>query len=216
VSEASDRGAHLPGSHYDRVKRDLLAGQYPPGTVLLETVLGERYGVSRTPMREALARLAQDGFIERSAKGFVVRVRTPEEIMEIYETRIILESSAAALAAVRRSDYDLSRLEHLAQLRRVESDPTLFAGLNDRWHIALRESAHNSITLRVLSQLDGLITIYRLPARSPDVHDPSIDEHERVLAAIRARDAEEARASMGEHLERMRDIRIASLATLGD
>jgi DNA-binding GntR family transcriptional regulator len=196
--------------HYNRIKNDLLGGVYPPGSILLETALGQRYGVSRTPMREALGRLAQDGFIERSARGFQVRVRSPEEILAIYETRISLESTAAALAAQRRTSFDLARLEHLAELRR-QADGASKAAINEDWHRALREAAHNEFIFRFLDQLDSLLAIYR-PAELPETTtDPTVEEHDAVLDAIRAKDDELASGTMTKHLIRMRDLRIAGL-----
>ena len=131
--------------HYNRLKADLLAGRYPPGTMLFETALGTVYGVSRTPMREALARLAQDRLIDRSSRGFVVRRRSPEEILAIYEARISLESTAAALAAERRGDFDLERLRHLLTARRESLDPAEHPGLNEQFHQAVRTAARNEI-----------------------------------------------------------------------
>jgi DNA-binding GntR family transcriptional regulator len=211
-----DPASGLQDIAFTRVKDDLIAGAYPPGSVLLETALAERYGVSRTPMREALGRLAQDGFIDRSSRGFRVRVRTPEEIMQIYETRILLESTVAGFAAERRTSLDLSRMEHLLEVRRESSDPSDFARLNDQWHKALRSASRNDVTHRLLELLDNLIRIYRIPLRNPSAADDSVEEHAAVLEAVRLGDAETARHAMTAHLVRMRDLRLESLATLGD
>ncbi|RKN12517.1 GntR family transcriptional regulator [Streptomyces radicis] len=202
-----------PGDvHYNRIKDDLIHGAYPPGSVLLETVLGERYGVSRTPVREALGRLAQDGFIERSARGFLVRRRSPEEILSIYEARISLESTAAALAAERRTSFDLSRLEHLAASRRDVADPALRTRLNEDWHRALRDASRNDIIVGFLDRLDSLLAMYRPARRGRDGADPTVDEHGAILDAVRGGDATRAREAMTVHLTRMRDLRIEGLA----
>lgn len=198
--------------HYLRLRDELLAGHFPPGSVLLETVLAERYGVSRTPMREALGRLAQDGYIERSGRGFVVRMRTPEEIMSLYETRIVLEADLAGRAAARRTDFDLRRLEHLLDERRACTDRAEFALLNDSWHRALRAAGRNDVSERLLDGLDGLIVIYRLPSWNVNVEDPSVEEHQAVLAAVAERDVALAHARMTAHLERMRQLRLDALA----
>jgi DNA-binding GntR family transcriptional regulator len=197
--------------HYNRIKADLLAGRYPPGTMLFETALSSVYGVSRTPMREALARLAQDRLIERSARGFVVRRRSPEEILAVYEARISLESTAAALAAERRGDFDLERLTHLLAARRDATDPADHPGLNAQFHHAVRAAARNEIISTFLDELDDLLTIYRPDRPAPDVADHGVEEHGAVLDALRSRDPEAARQAMARHLVRMRDLRVATL-----
>lgn len=198
--------------HYLKLKADLLSGRFPPGSVLLETALGKMYGVSRTPMREALARLAHDRLIERSARGFVVRERSPEEIEAIYEARIPLETTAAVLAAERRTGIDLERLEHLLDSRRAAADPATHGGLNGQFHRALRAAARSEVVASILDQLDDLLTVYR-PDRSV-VNEPDVAEHEAVLDAIRERDKDRASSAMAEHLKRMRDLRVATLVRL--
>jgi DNA-binding GntR family transcriptional regulator len=91
---------------YTRLRKEILEGAFAPGTILLKTALSARYGVSRTPVREALGRLAQDGLIERSTRGFRIRQRDPEQILEIYEARIALEARSAELAARRRTEFE--------------------------------------------------------------------------------------------------------------
>ncbi|MFD5497133.1 GntR family transcriptional regulator [Streptomyces sp. NPDC127091] len=88
-----DRGTDTgAGSHYARIRKIILDGQSPPGTVLIPTGLSTQFNVSRTPVREALIRLEQEGLVTRATRGYVVRTRTPQEILEICEARIALES----------------------------------------------------------------------------------------------------------------------------
>ena len=196
--------------HYLHVKRDLLEGRFEPGTVLLETTLGQLYGVSRTPMREALVRLAHDRLISRTERGYVVRERSAEEISAIYEARIPLESSAASLAAQRRSAIDLDRLEHLLVLRGNEQDPALHPGLNSDFHIALRDAARSEVVASTLGQLDDMLTDYRPDRSSAQTVGRGYDEHRQILRAIRDGDAAKAEATMTDHLTRMRDLRITA------
>ncbi|MGH3643856.1 MAG: GntR family transcriptional regulator [Mycobacterium sp.] len=203
-------GTPRADTHYLRVKQDLLNGRFEPGTVLLETTLGQLYGVSRTPMREALARLAHDRLIDRTERGYVVRERSAEEIQAIYEARIPLESAAASLAAQRRGTIDVERLDHLLALRRDEADHALHAGLNAEFHVALRDAAHSSVMASSLGQLDDMLTDYR-PDRSPSANtERGFHEHQEIMLAVRDGDSEGARDSMISHLERMRDLRIAA------
>ena len=196
---------------YARLRRDILDGVFAPGTILLETALSTKYGVSRTPVREALGRLAQDGLIERSTRGFQIRQRHPEEILEIYEARIALESRSAELAAKNRSELDLARLAYLLDERRAETDPAQFGPLNNKWHDALRLSAHNATINDLLSRLDTLLLLLRPRTFTPQPDDRSAEEHAAVLDAIARGDQPAAGEAMTGHLRRMRDWRIRSL-----
>lgn len=196
--------------HYLHVKRDLLEGRFEPGTVLLETTLGQLYGVSRTPMREALVRLAHDRLISRTDRGYVVRERSAEELSAIYEARIPLESSAASLAAQRRSEIDLDRLDHLLVLRRDEKDAALYPGLNSEFHIALRDAARSEVVASTLGRLDDMLIDYRPDRSSSKTAGRGYDEHRLILEAIQDGDAERAHDAMTAHLTRMRDLRIAA------
>ncbi|MDO8208818.1 GntR family transcriptional regulator [Conexibacter sp. CPCC 206217] len=204
----SDVVADVTSLQYERLRKELLEGEFPPGTVLLETVLSARYGVSRTPVREALGRLAQDGLLERSSRGFTVRRRSPEEILEIYDARIALESTSAALAAERHTAFDLARLTHLLEQRRAATDGAEAGRLNRAWHTALRDASHNRTIDELLDRLDGLLAVYRPGYTVKADPDREAVEHEQVLEAIRRRDAEGARLAMVEHLRHGRDLRI--------
>ena len=87
ATKAGYTGPRSRVSPYDMLKRAILSGGLAPGQSLVETSLAEWCGVSRTPIREALTRLEQDGLVHHYDGGLVVRVRSPEEILDIYETR---------------------------------------------------------------------------------------------------------------------------------
>jgi DNA-binding GntR family transcriptional regulator len=196
---------------YARLRKDILDGVFAPGTVLLETALSTRYGVSRTPVREALGRLAQDGLIDRSTRGFRIRQRNPEDILEIYEARIALEGRSAELAARHRTDIDLARMKYLLDEREAETDPAQFGPLNNKWHDALRLSSHNATINDLLGRLDSLLLLLRPRTFTPQPDDRSAEEHAEILDAIVRGDTAAAGAAMADHLRRMRDWRIHSL-----
>lgn len=196
---------------YARLRKEILDGRFAPGAVLLETALSARYGVSRTPVREALGRLAQDGLIERSTRGFRVKQRNPEEILEIYEARIALEARSAELAARHRTDYDLARMAHLLAERQAATDPADFGPLNNRWHDAMRLSAHNGTIADLLARVDSLLLLYRPRSVARPADDRSAQEHAAIGDAIAAGDEATAGTLMSEHLRRMRDWRIQAL-----
>lgn len=99
-------------------------GEMRPGTPLVETAMAKVFGVSRTPVREPLRRLEQDGIVQRVGRQLVVRVTTPEEVLEIYDCRVVLEGMAAQWAARHRTDYDLALLERSLTLMAQQLDRT--------------------------------------------------------------------------------------------
>jgi DNA-binding GntR family transcriptional regulator len=203
------------------IRSDILAGQFDAGGVLLETALGRRYGVSRTPVREALGRLEQDGLLRRAVRGYVVRSGTPEDVLEIYEARIALESAAAFGAARRRSDLDLARLSHLHSAAGSSSEPGTVRELHSQWHEALWRAGHNGT---IESLLGGLLVRLRIYDRAASGEsggsevaaehslEDSQAEHAVVVAAISAQDAAAARDALAAHLARSRDLRLAAFA----
>ena len=119
---------------YDRLRAEVVAGTFEAGAPLTELVLAQRYGTSRTPVREALRRLEQDGLVERGERGMRVRTRSPEEILEIYEVRIPLEATAASAAAQRHSEFDMARIHHAqtAMENTPTAEPAAMASAKDR------------------------------------------------------------------------------------
>jgi DNA-binding GntR family transcriptional regulator len=89
---------------YQQLREAIVTGVLSADAPLTELSLAAQYKVSRTPVREALRRLEQDGLVERGPRGMKVRGRSPEEILEIYEVRITLEGAAARAAAERRTE----------------------------------------------------------------------------------------------------------------
>lgn len=197
--------------HYERIRSEVLDGTFPPGTLLLETTLSRRYDISRTPVREALGLLAQDGLLERTRRGFLVRTRTAEEILDLYDARIALESTAARLAAERRSQLELDQLERLIEYRRAAADADAVAEANRQWHAILRSAAHSETIGSLLEQVGTQLAIYRPAFTMRSDANSEVNEHIRITMAIRVQDAEEARLAMIAHLEVGRELRVRTL-----
>lgn len=206
--------AEAAAQHYRRIRSDILNGSFPTGTVLHETALTDRYGVSRTPIREALARLEHDGLLDRAPRGYRVRSGTPEDVLDIYEARIALEAVAAANAAVRCSELELARLEGLHADASAADDLTVGRRLNSSWHEELWSAAHNTTVRSLLTRLTAQLRIYD-SHRTEDVSDlaQSQAEHEQIMVALRSRDADAARAAISAHLDRSRDLRLRAFAS---
>lgn len=206
---AADAGAG--GSVYDWLYRDITSGELAPGAALVETSLAQHYGVSRTPIREALRRLEQDGLAAREGRGMRVREHSPEEVLEIYSVRIILEQAAASAAAEHRSELDLRRLTAAHEEMRALAvpDPLAQARTNRVFHQRIRTAGHNATLTDLLDRLDG--HLHRYPQTTlthPGRWETVLDEHTRLLAAITERRAEDAGAIAAAHMTAARDIRL--------
>jgi DNA-binding GntR family transcriptional regulator len=202
-------------STYDRLRDLVLASTLEPGATFTEATLAQRLGVSSTPVREGLKRLEQDGLVERSGRGVRLKERSPEEILEIYEVRVVLEAAAARAAAVKRTELDLSRLEAIHQEMAVlaEGDVDGRVTWNNRFHQALWKASHNSTLEDVISRLISHLVRYPQTTLSfPGRWERVLAEHEELLAALRAQDAERAAAIAAEHMTVARDTRLRMYA----
>lgn len=209
LQEQQASTGHL--SLYEAIKRAILDGTFEPGRPLIEAQLATWAGVSRTPVREALTRLEQDGVIGRGERGLVVRDRSPEEILDIYENRIVLEAAAARIAADRHTSYDRIRLER--RFRNYEDanpdDQTNIAEANRHFHKGVWLASHNDSLIDLLARLD--LHLGRYPATTlsyPGRWDTSIAEHRELLDAIFSRDTERSAAAAEAHFSHARKIRL--------
>jgi DNA-binding GntR family transcriptional regulator len=203
------------GEVYDRLRQDIVAGEITPGTALVEVALAERYGISRTPVREALRRLQQDGLIERRDRSLRVRAVSTEQVLEIYEVRIALEGIAARSAAEHRSAYDLARLRAAAEAMREAdvADPRAMAAANLRFHQALWAAGRNETLVELLDRLQVHVARYpETTLADPGRWDTAIAEHDAIVDAVDTRDEQRAKRLAEEHMTAARDIRLRHAA----
>lgn len=188
-----------------------MSGEMLPGAPLVELALAERCGVSRTPVREALLRLEQDGLVTRSDQGLTVRESSPEEILDIYDTRIVLEVRAAAVAAERRNSHDLMAMRRLSEKfsRCNPEEPGALVESNREFHRAIWRASHNDSLVDLLERLNLLLGRY--PATTlafPGRFKTASREHKKLLDAIETRDQEEAAEVAARHFSAARDVRL--------
>ena len=196
---------------YERLRGEIVEGTFDAGANLVEIALAERYGTSRTPIREALRRLEQDGLVERGDRGMRVRTRSPEEILEIYEVRIALEATAASAAATRHTDLDLIRVRKAqSAMDSVPSeDPVAMMAANRAVHEAIWAASHNGTVVDLLSRLNNHLTRY--PATTLEKAgrwQEALAEHHALIEAIEARDSARAGALAEAHMTKARDLRL--------
>ena len=201
----------MPVRVYERLREEIVSGRLESGAPLVEAAVAARYGTSRTPVREALRRLEQDGLVERGDRGLRVRTRGPEEILEIYEVRILLEAAAARGAADRGTRLDLMRIRHAAEAM-VAADPgnpDAMVATNRAFHEEIWAASHNGTLVDLLTRLNSHVTRYPAttltsPGRWAEVQS----EHADLVRAIEARDGDKAARIAGDHMTRARDIRL--------
>jgi DNA-binding GntR family transcriptional regulator len=198
-------------SVYEVLRQSILQGEIGPGAPLTESVLAAAYDVSRTPIREALLRLEQDGVVRRTDRGLVVRERSPEEILDIYETRIVLEQTVARIAAERRSSLDLLNLRKHAQLASQASrkDIAEVVDTNRDFHRSLWHASRNEPLTDVLHRLE--LHVARYPATTlshPGRLAQANQQHAEIVAAIERRDGDAAAVVAAQHFRDARDVRL--------
>lgn len=200
---------------YEKIKAAILNGELKPGGPLVEVALAEWCGVSRTPIREALRQLQQDGLIQRSDRGLVVRARGPEEILDIYDTRVVLEATTGRVAAERRTDYDVRMLQGLLERgNRVSStDSDAMVETNQQFHRAVWRASHNEALIDLLERLS--LHLARYPGTTlstPGRWETAIRQHRELVEAIENRDGDGAYNVAMRHFLDARDIRMALFA----
>jgi DNA-binding GntR family transcriptional regulator len=198
-------------SLYDRLRTAVLNGEYPPGTILVESALADSYGVSRTPVREALQSLQKDGILQYNGRHLMVRVTTLEEVMEIYDCRIVLEGVAAGWAARTRTNNDLVLLDLALDemVRAAGRSPFELATINHAFHDRLWRSSHNATLVDLLARLEVHIRRYPEPTVSqPGRWEQAVAEHAAIIDAIRAQDENLAKRLSSDHMIAARDLRL--------
>jgi DNA-binding GntR family transcriptional regulator len=208
VTGAARGGALDP---YAQLKESIYLGDLQPGEHLVETSLAQTFRVSRTPIRQALTRLEQDGLVIRTASGLVVRERTPGEVLDIYEVRILLEAQAGRAAAERRTNNDIIAL-HQANRRYVnatELDARGRVGANRHFHQVVWQATHQLALIDLLQRVE--VQLGRLPLTTLSYEgrwEETVKQHAELVDAIEARDGDRAADVARRHFSEARDIRL--------
>ena len=196
----------LEESVYLTLEEEILSGKLKKGESLTETSLSARLGVSRTPLRAALHRLAEEGLIEVAPnRGAVVVGIGDEELVDIYKIRIRLEGLASSEAAKRISPDDLKRLRDSVELSEfyiAKQDAEHLKELDSEFHNIIYKASGNRLLCKTLTELHRNIQFYR--KRSLGVAkrlEKSIAEHREILTAIEQGDAEAADRLTSAHIE---------------
>jgi DNA-binding GntR family transcriptional regulator len=207
----------------DQIEELIAFGKLPPGDHLDETELAERFGVSRTPIREALNQLATAGLVElRARRGAVVAQFTAQQLVEMFEVMGEFEGMCGRLAARRLTDEEQKELvathEECKAAMAKGGDPDEYYQLNDKFHGVIYRGSHNEFLMEQAWGLRRRLRPYRrLQLRVRGRIPTSLDEHDAIVKAILAGDGDTANELLRSHVmvqgQRFADL-VASLPLL--
>lgn len=187
---------------YRLLKKAILGVELPPGALLVESDLMERFEVGRTPLREAIQRLEAEGLVEAvPRRGAFVSQLTPHDIRSIYELRSNLDAFAAELAAERAAEDEISRMEQLLEQARAGYYPFEAADFDEEMHRLIVQSSRNGIVEDFHQRLYSLtIRVLSLKRIQRESLEEMIEEFTPIVAAIRRRDGEAAALATQAHV----------------
>ncbi len=190
---------------YAQIRAMILEQEMPPGTRLSQLELADQLGTSRTPVREALRRLAGEGLVDAlPQRGFRVADLGLEAVMRRLEVRMLLEPGVARLAAARRQAADLVALREAIELETAAHDSHAIHDASRLFHMNLARATHNAAIVATLDSLWIGEVGRRLLARragAADWRHTDIREHEAILAAVQRGDGEQAERLVREHID---------------
>jgi DNA-binding GntR family transcriptional regulator len=197
---------------YELLWRRIVSHQLQPGDKLSDVRLSEELGVSRTPVREALHRLAQDGIVRaESRRGFYVSHFSSEDVREVYDVRAALEVLAVRLALphLRAADLDTAQAALDAVVRRFRAgDPEAnetFLFIDRAFHEMLVEAAHNRRLTGLMVSLQAQLRVFQFYGiHFQDMMEMSLAHHQAILAALRVGDRPAAEAAMERHIQEVK------------
>lgn len=195
---------------YDQLRRDIASRRLQPGAVLNEITLSEQLVASRTPLREALTRLRQEGFLEKHGRQLRVKAFTLEQVRHLYQLREALEKMAVGLCVARADAEDLDEIaRQLDGYERfdIDRDYETFNEYANLFHRSLADICGNPMIRDQLHAIHDKVLI--INARfwgKPRSIEEAYDGHNFILQAIRKRDATLAEAAIGAHVREVIDL----------
>jgi DNA-binding GntR family transcriptional regulator len=196
------------GRVYELVKRRAMTFEFRPGDRLNEVAIARQFGVSRTPLREALNRLTADGFLTFSPKqGFFRRPIEVNEIFDLCELRLQIETGAARLAVERGSDEALAEFEEFLNraTENLETKTVDELVQNDEaFHERIIALTGNAEMMRTLRNINSRIHYVRVDLKAP-LRELKYLEHRAIVDALKERNAEKCVKLLYQHIEPRRD-----------
>ncbi|WP_319483075.1 GntR family transcriptional regulator [uncultured Cohaesibacter sp.] len=209
ASQRNEKAKSLADQAYCQLREDIITCKLHPGNDLSEQDLAESLKMSKTPVREALARLALEGLVEVfPRRGYRVTPVTVKSVNDVFTVRKALEGVACELAAVRMDGSEIDQVEELSQARYIPGEePTVasFIKANNAFHSAIAEASRVPRLKQLIdSYLEESTRLFHMGAAVRDVNPETIKDHARIVTALRAHDPDAAREAIHEHTENTR------------
>ncbi|HER26459.1 MAG TPA: GntR family transcriptional regulator [Rhodospirillales bacterium] len=202
--QAPDIQPRLAEDVYDQILSAIIDGQFAPGERLIQEKIATQINISRTPVREALLRLEQEGILELSGrKGFVIRQLSDNEVTELYGVREAIEGYAAFIVAGHRNPEKLAAIQAAVEAEYELSDRNLESEFRCNRHIhrTIVEQADNPVLLDFFDSIWGRsvsLWLFAATRTNPSQTDP--DVHRQLLKVLQTGSPEEARTAMAGHV----------------
>ena len=203
-------GEHSQNDAYGLILEAIDRGVYRPGARLVESELADRFGVSRTPIREALQRLETQSLLTRDGRSLIVASLDHAQMAELYAVRQELEGLAARLAAQHAAVEEIAVLRNMVEEdRALLGDPEALARANRRFHHQIHLASHNRY---LVQQLDLVYRSMALMARTSLAAagrgDDALAEHSAIVEAIADRNGDRAAEALKAHLSTAFQVRL--------
>jgi DNA-binding GntR family transcriptional regulator len=196
---------------YSLILEAIEAGAFKPGDRLVESELADRFGVSRTPVREALQRLETQSMLTRDGRSLIVASLDHNQLSELYAVRGELEGLAARLAARHATEEELNVLRSMVREDRalVGGDPRALSRANKRFHRLIHLASHNRFLVQQLDLVHRSMALVATTSFAAEGRDmKAMGEHEAIVAAIAARDGEAAARALKTHISHAYETRL--------
>lgn len=203
------RNTSLNSQAYERIKHEIITMSLRPGEYINEAQISKVIDIGRTPVRQALNRLALERLVEIiPRKGCIVKAISIDEVMDVINVRIVNEVYCAQLAAVRATKIDIERMEYIleqCETEGAEEDTITHMTLDRDFHNALSQAAGNptlSDIMRIMH--DSSLRFWFMSLRNQQHHNKVKAEHRQILETIKRGDPEAAGAAIRDHIESFR------------
>ncbi|MEL6467266.1 MAG: GntR family transcriptional regulator [Pseudomonadota bacterium] len=187
---------------YSMILEAIDIGTYRPGDRLVESELAERFGVSRTPVREALQRLETQSLLSRDGRSLIVASLDHNQMSELYVVRRELEGLAASLAAQHATSEEVRILREMVEAdNELINDPPALARANRRFHTQIHLASHNRYLVQQLDLVHRTMALMATTSLAAQGRTRiAQDEHDRIVRAIEAKDEAEAGLALRDHI----------------
>ena len=195
---------------YDLILKAIDEGTYRPGSRLVESELAERFGVSRTPIREALQRLETQGLLSRDGRSLIVASLDHDQMAQLYIVRAELEGLAARLAAQHAAAEEIRVLQEMVEAdHALLDDPSALSRANRRFHKQIHLASHNKYLVQQLDLVHRSMALMATTSLAAEGRSPvALEEHAAIVQAIADREGERAATALKDHLSTAFEVRL--------